>query len=327
LAVTCALLVAPAPATADPTTVAEAQAQLEQYQAEASAAEQAYHDIHDKLVAAQQEVADTETAIADQEAKVADLQDEVVQIALQQYQDQGMSGPAILLTSESTEDLLFQLSTSQRVAESSNATIQQYQVEQGMLEDQKAHLEEVAATIAADDVRLEELKNQAQSKASEAADTLAKLKAAEAAAAAARARAQAAANQAATTTVQTNPPAYTGDGSAASIVVAFGLSKVGGPYVWGGNGPSGYDCSGLTRAAYLEVGISLPHNAAAQAGYGTPVSLDALAPGDLLFYYSPIGHVAIYIGNGQIVHASTYGVGIVVSNAFYTTPSAARRLV
>ena len=76
-------------------------------------------------------------------------------------------------------------------------------------------------------------------------------------------------------------------------------------------------------------GIGLPHNAAAQSGCGTPVSLDSLQPGDLLFYEGGggIGHVSIYIGNGQVVHASNPTNGILISGIGYRTPCAARRFV
>jgi cell wall-associated NlpC family hydrolase len=316
------------PAGAEPTTVAEAQAELASLQEAASQAEQAYHDIHDKLTLAQADVAATEAAIAAQDATVETLRSRVAQIALTQYQEQGLSTSVTLFASPDAESLLHQAAAAQRIAGQNADLIQRYQVESGALADKKAHLEEVTAEIAADDARLAELQQEAKDKAGQAQAILDRLEA-EAARAAAEAAARARAARANVTSPSqpASPPAYVGDGSKASIVVQFGLSKVGGPYVWGGNGPSGFDCSGLTRAAYLQVGLSLPHNAGGQMGYGVPVSTDALLPGDLIFYYSPVSHVAIYIGGGQIVHASTYGVGIVVSNAFMSPVAGARRLV
>jgi cell wall-associated NlpC family hydrolase len=319
------------PATGDPTTVAEAEAELAQYQEEASQAEQAYHDIHDQLTASQAEADSITAEIAAQQDLIAGLKTQVAQIVLTQYQNQGLSSAATLLASESPERMIQQAATTQRVADQNAETVQRYQLELGELADQQARLDELTASIAADDARLAELEAEAKAKAAQAQEVLDRLEAEAARQAAAAARAATAgvttANGTVSSWASTTVPAYTGDGSLASIVVQFGLSKVGGPYVWGGNGPTGYDCSGLTRAAYLEVGISLPHNAAAQMEYGTPVSTDALLPGDLLFYYSPVGHVAIYIGDGQIVHASTYGVGIVVSNAFSMSLTGARRYV
>jgi cell wall-associated NlpC family hydrolase len=77
--------------------------------------------------------------------------------------------------------------------------------------------------------------------------------------------------------------------------------------VWGTAGPSTYDCSGLTMASYAAAGVSLPHSAAQQYGYGTHVSFDQLEPGDLMFYYSPIGHVTMYIGGGRMISAPQTG--------------------
>jgi cell wall-associated NlpC family hydrolase len=89
--------------------------------------------------------------------------------------------------------------------------------------------------------------------------------------------------------------------------VSTALAQVGKPYVWGAAGPGSFDCSGLTQYAYRAAGVSLPHSSSMQAGMGTPVSRSALQPGDLVFFYSPVSHVGMYIGNGQMVHASTAG--------------------
>jgi peptidoglycan DL-endopeptidase CwlO len=99
-------------------------------------------------------------------------------------------------------------------------------------------------------------------------------------------------------------------------VVAFALSKVGDSYVWGASGPSAWDCSGLTMKAYASVGITLPHSSAAQYNSGRRISASALQPGDLVFYYSPIHHVGIYIGGGMIVNAANPGAGVTTDPLF-----------
>lgn len=106
-------------------------------------------------------------------------------------------------------------------------------------------------------------------------------------------------------------------------VVSYALQFVGNRYVWGGTSlENGIDCSGFTMRILGKYGISLPHSSKAQPSYGTKISASEAQPGDLFFYGSgrSISHVAIYIGNGQIVHASNKRDGIKVSNAFYRSP-------
>ena len=84
--------------------------------------------------------------------------------------------------------------------------------------------------------------------------------------------------------------------------------------MWGGSSPStGFDCSGFTSYVFAQVGVSLPHHAASQYSMGTPVSYDQLAPGDLVFF-SGLGHVGIYIGGGQFVHAPHTGDVVRISS-------------
>lgn len=102
-----------------------------------------------------------------------------------------------------------------------------------------------------------------------------------------------------------------GAGPGGSGALDFARTKIGGPYVWGGEGPSGYDCSGLVRAAFASTGVSLPHSSASQCQAGTAVDASQAQAGDIVCWGSPAYHVAIYNGSGGIVGAQDYSVGIV----------------
>jgi cell wall-associated NlpC family hydrolase len=112
-------------------------------------------------------------------------------------------------------------------------------------------------------------------------------------------------------------------------VVSIALQYLGVPYVWGGSTPTGFDCSGFTSFVYAQVGVTLPHNAAAQYSYGVPVSRDQLEPGDLVFF-DGLGHVGLYIGNGEFVHAPHTGDVVKISPLagwYDSTYVGARRIV
>ena len=111
------------------------------------------------------------------------------------------------------------------------------------------------------------------------------------------------------------PPGGLPDGGApeAATVIQAALSRIGSPYSWGGSGPNAFDCSGLVMWSFQQAGISLPHSSQALAQGGQPVSMDQMQPGDLVTYYSDASHVAIYIGDGMMVHASTYGTPVRVA--------------
>jgi cell wall-associated NlpC family hydrolase len=99
--------------------------------------------------------------------------------------------------------------------------------------------------------------------------------------------------------------------SAAQTAVDTAREQVGKPYEYGAAGPDSYDCSGLTQYAYHAAGVELPHSSRSQSEMGTPVDRANLQPGDLVFFYQPVSHVGIYVGDGQMVDAGTEDTGVV----------------
>lgn len=129
-----------------------------------------------------------------------------------------------------------------------------------------------------------------------------------------------------------SPPAADSNGSSGSSasevrakVVQIALTYLGVPYVWAGAGPGGFDCSGLVAYVFAKVGIDLPHSAAMQYDCGTHISKGDLLPGDLVFFYSPIHHVGIYIGNGRMVNAR--GSEVQIDDAFWSSYVGAARVI
>ncbi|GGJ93353.1 hypothetical protein GCM10011583_25980 [Streptomyces camponoticapitis] len=96
----------------------------------------------------------------------------------------------------------------------------------------------------------------------------------------------------------------------AAAAIAYARGALGKPYVWGATGPDGFDCSGLTQAAWRAAGVSLPRTTYTQINAGRKIARSQLAPGDLVFFYSGISHVGLYVGGGQMIHAPRPGAGV-----------------
>ena len=115
-------------------------------------------------------------------------------------------------------------------------------------------------------------------------------------------------------------PVPTGRAAMVDKAISFALGKVGGTYVWGGEGPDVFDCSGLTMVAWRQAGVTIPHYSGSQYAATKAVSLSAIQPGDLLFFYSVNTHVGMYLGNGKFVHAANSMDGIRIDSlpGYYT---------
>jgi cell wall-associated NlpC family hydrolase len=122
-------------------------------------------------------------------------------------------------------------------------------------------------------------------------------------------------------------PAASSSGSTKGAkALAFAKRQIGDRYLHGGTGPNSWDCSGLTQASYKAAGVKLPHSATGQMKYGRKVSKSQLKPGDLVFFYSPVHHVALYAGGGKVLHASRPGKPVGYLKMAYMPYSGARHI-
>ena len=302
-------------AHADPTTVDGAHAQLAQLEQQQSDLDAKYTDVQVKLQDSQKALDEARSDAQAQQAKVATLKVQVSQIALQQYRSSGLDTTTQLLVTDDVQSFLNGLSTIKKANDNTASLLQDYQGAQADLADLQRSTEAETQQIAVQESSLADLKKQSDDKVAAAQALLDKLTVAQRQQLAAQ---QAAAAQGATPTDTSRSASRTttaivtvpGGSDRAGIALNFALSQVGKTYVRGGTGPNSYDCSGLTMVSYAQAGISLPRTSQAQFGVGTPVSLSQLQPGDLVFYYSGISHVGIYIGNGMIVHAANPRSGV-----------------
>jgi cell wall-associated NlpC family hydrolase len=274
-------------AHADP-TVAQIQQQINQSAANLERIVEQYNKVTEDLTASQA----AETALQQQMEPLQSNLDAAAagidKLAVAAY----MGGPAstanALLEAGSPQALLEQLNSLDQIGRRQRAQITTYQQAKAKFDDQKKLLE---ANLAAQ-------KAQQSALAAEKTKIDSDLKALYAL----RTKAYGTATEA---SVRPNVTAPYVPG-AAGIAVKFAYNALGTPYVWAGASSSGYDCSGLTMAAWGAAGVKLPHNAAEQWGVVSHISSSQLQPGDLVFY-SGLGHVAIYVGGGQVIHAPQPG--------------------
>lgn len=227
----------------------------------------------------------------------SDVRDAVIQ----RYQHGGLGPAGELLASDSDAflDEISTLSTVDGIQDSLlsdyGTELEAYSIRKDQTEDRRDDVRELKATLKSE-------KKSADDKLAEAQSLLSKLEAEERDEILSRGGYRA-----------PDPSSIPASGRAA-IAIRYALAQVGDSYVFGAAGPNAFDCSGLTMMAWGQAGVGLPHSSRAQMGSGTPVSRNQLQPGDLVFYYSPVSHVAIYLGNGMIVHAANPGAGVKVSS-------------
>ncbi|MGC4944198.1 NlpC/P60 family protein [Kribbella sp. DT2] len=316
-AVVAGLLFFQGAADADPKpTLAQAKAQVAALQHKAEEAGESANDLRGQIKASNDRVKALQAGIKKQQTQVDSVKRQIGSLAVAGYQTSGMTTTAQLLLSTNPDQFLSQASTAQAYAGQQNSALRKFQSAQGKLADLQASEQAELAALQTVQSQQDGLKKQIQTNLDAAEKVLGKLSDDE------RSRIQAenekeeeeARDQ---RTSRGNGRMDDGDededlpnvpaSGRASAAVQYAMAQLGDSYVWGATGPSSFDCSGLTMKAWAQAGVSLSHSSKAQINEGRRVSKSQLQPGDLVFFYSPISHVGLYIGGGRMVHASRPG--------------------
>jgi peptidoglycan DL-endopeptidase CwlO len=346
------------PAAAEPPlTVAQARELIRQLETDAASIDQQYTEVEEQIKDGEAQLRLKQADVQAQAQKVGRLKLQVGQIALAQFQNRNLDTAAQLVVSSDTEGFLSQISTVQKVSENQNSMLQDYQQAQANLAALEHSAETHLAAIGEKEQQLKSLAAASDKKLHQAKEVLAKLtaeqqkqlaeaekKAAAMANAEGRAATQAPAKSKKESPAPTQSPAKTNEesppapkaspdstgssvtgSSKGATALAYAKAQLGEPYARSGAGPSSWDCSGLTMMAWGSVGVSLPHSSRQQYGRGKPVSESDLQLGDLVFFYSDIHHVALYAGNGQVIHAPRPGKSVEYIKMSYMPYAGARR--
>ena len=292
------------PTYAEP-DIDDVQARVDTLYHQAEVAQERYNDAklaHQNIEA---DLAALKKDEATQQSKVDKMSSSVTENLAAQYEGQNISATGQLVLADDPDQFLSELTTLDTYNDVQADAVADFTREAQKLDARRSATQASAAELARTERTLGKEKASVDAKLSEAKDLLGKLKAEE------RARMETASRSS-----QPRLPANVPVSGRAAAAVNYALAQVGDAYVYGAAGPSAFDCSGLTMMAWAQAGVGLPHSSSAQMGSGTPVSSSSLQPGDLVFYYSPVSHVGIYIGGGRIVHAANPSSGVQVAGVF-----------
>jgi cell wall-associated NlpC family hydrolase len=308
--------------TADPQpTIAEVRAKVEELHEQAAEATERYNLGLEEEETIERRLTKAEAAVDRQEALINQLLTELGGFAAAAYRSGGTDPALNAMFADDPTQFLNQASIADAFVLQQADRLMSIEVERQDLEQKRLVVDEELSRSEAVTAMLEQDKSAIDELLVEQQKLLDRLTAAQRAAlerqrAREREEVQAARQEASTRLSRS-------DGSErAAVAVAAALSKVGSPYVYGGKGPDVFDCSGFTSWAWAKAGVSLSPASRSQIHQGQPVAANALQPGDLLFYDTPISHVAMYIGNGEVVHAANPRSGVTIAPAMQAGGSA-----
>ena len=287
------------PAQAEP-NIDDVQKRVDRLYHEAEQAQERYNDAKIELRDLQGDLDSLEADQDRQDAAFEDVRDQVQDSIVRQYEGESLSNVGQVVVSDDPKTFLAQLSTMSAFNDMQSQLFDKYSTEADALGIRQDATQKRAADVAETEKQLSKEKAIVDDKLAEAKAVLGDLKDKER-------------EEMLSRGVVRVPSDVPASGRAAAAV-KYALAQVGDSYVYGAAGPSAFDCSGLTMMAWAQAGVGLPHSSSAQFSTGPHIAESDLQPGDLVFYYSPISHVGMYIGNGMIVNAENPSSGVRVTS-------------
>ncbi|CAB4781814.1 unannotated protein [freshwater metagenome] len=311
VAIAAPLLIAPTAQAAQ--TLAEVQARVRQLEEEATTAAEGAQEAKVKLASLNRTLAGIQAKKEVQSQSVNALSKSLSAIAIDQYKTGGLSQSLELLFSSDPALYLSAAGSLEAITRKKSVELRKFQAAKQRLTATSLTVNDKLALVKATQKKLAAQSARATAKLAEAESLLAKLKKEDRERLARLAQQEEDADQASSLAAAKALAAVSGR---AGKALQFALKQIGDKYVFGADGMTYWDCSGLTMRAYQAGGVSLPHSSRAQYSYGKAVKRSALKPGDLVFFGRPISHVGIYIGGGKMVHAPRSGSRVKVASAF-----------
>lgn len=287
------------PATAAPHD--DTRAEVDRLYEEAEKATEAFNEAGERADALRKRVVEAQDHIARQQERINGLREELGSLAGAQYRSGGLDPSLALLFSDDPEEYLAKASVLDRITAHQAGELKELQ---GAVRELSQERSEAARTLAELEKSRKAVvghKRTVEHKLARARQLLNSLPSADRAA-----------YDRASRSGRDDMPGFSAvpaSGRAGAAVAAV-RSALGKPYVWGANGPSGFDCSGLMQWSYAQAGVSLPRTSQAQAHAGRRVPLSQAQPGDIVTYRSDASHVGMYVGNGQVIHAPYPGAPV-----------------
>jgi cell wall-associated NlpC family hydrolase len=317
-------------------SISEVKAQIDTLNQQAEVATQDYDQAKEQ---ADTQRAKTDLLLAQVAQKTQQMNESrrvLGQFASEQYRSGGIDQTVQLLLAADPEQFLDQSHMVNQLSATQTDALKNFQIQQEQASIQRSQATASLTQLTKAQQQLATQKKTVQTKLAAAQKLLNSLTAAQRAKIASMNRGSSSTNTGNSTstvksksTSKSGSTSYTYSGPAtgrAADAIAFALAQRGKPYVYGATGPGSYDCSGLTQAAYRSAGVSIGRTTYDQAKDGVSVSKADLRPGDLVFFYSGLSHVGIYLGNGQIVHAPHTGAVVEVAPLSWMPFATARRV-